>query len=104
MPSAGRLMNANPQTAAEKVRKTYRDVRAQLSHLDLDAAVPDGVSAFAKKAMAQTSAALSSFSLNAFDESLTTFERSFGGAGKVLPHSTARSSTSSAAMLMRASS
>jgi len=47
-------MNANPQAAAGQVRKTYRDVTAQLGHLGLDAAGPEGVRALAQKAVAQS--------------------------------------------------
>ena len=74
-------MNANPQAAAEQARKTYRDVAAQLSHLGLDTAVPEGVRALAEKAVAQTRELYDS-SKDAFDASLTTFERSFDAAGQ----------------------
>jgi phasin len=75
------MMNANPQAAAEQVRKTYRDVTAQLGHLGLDTAVPEGVRALAEKAVAQTREAYDR-SKDAFDVSLTTFERSFDAAGQ----------------------
>jgi phasin len=75
------MMNANPQAAAEQARKTYRDVAAQLGHLGLDTAVPEGVRALAEKAVAQTREAYD-HSLDAFDASLTTFERSFDAAGQ----------------------
>jgi phasin len=75
------MMNANPQAAAEQVRKTYRDVTAQLGHLGLDTAVPEGVRALAEKAVAQTREAYDR-SKDAFDASLTTFERSFDAAGQ----------------------
>src|SRR3990170_6752299 len=71
----------NPQAAAEQARKTYRDVEAQLGHLGLDTAVPEGVRALAEKAVAQTRDAYDR-SLDAFDASLTTFERSFDAAGQ----------------------
>ena len=74
-------MNANPQAAAEQARKTYRDVAAQLSHLGLDTAIPEGVRALAEKAVAQTRE-LYDRSKDAFDASLTTFERSFDAAGQ----------------------
>ena len=74
-------MNANPQAAAEQARKTYRDVAAQLGHLGLDTAVPEGVRALAEKAVAQTREAYDR-SKDAFDASLTTFERSFHAAGQ----------------------
>jgi len=70
-----------PQAAAEQARKTYRDVAAQLGHLGLDTAVPEGVRALAEKAVAQTRDAYDR-SLDAFDASLTTFERSFDAAGQ----------------------
>jgi phasin len=71
----------NPQAAAEQARKTYRDVAAQLGHLGLDTAVPEGVRALAEKTVAQTRDAYDR-SLDAFDASLTTFERSFDAAGQ----------------------
>ena len=74
-------MNANPQVASEQARKTYRDVAAQLGHLGLDTAVPEGVRTLAEKAVAQTREAYDR-SLDAFDASLTTFERSFDAAGQ----------------------
>lgn len=74
-------MNANPQAAAEQVRKTYRDVTAQLGHLGLDAAVPEGVRALAQRAVAQTREVYDR-SKDAFDASLTTFERSLDAAGQ----------------------
>jgi phasin len=74
-------MNANPQAAAEQARKTYRDVAARLGYLGLDTAVPEGVRALAEKAVEQTRNAYGR-SLDAFDTSLTTFERSFDAAGQ----------------------
>ena len=74
-------MNANPQAAAEQVRKTYRDVTTQLGHLGLDTAVPEGVRALAEKTVAQTRQVYDR-SLDAFDASLTTFERTFDAAGQ----------------------
>ena len=74
-------MNANPQAAAEQARKTYRDVAAQLGHLGLDTAIPEGVRALAEKAVAQTREVYDR-SKDAFDASLTTFERSFDAAGQ----------------------
>ena len=95
-------MNANPQAAAEQARKTYRDVAAQLSHLGLDTAIPEGVRALAEKAVAQTRE-LYDRSKDAFDASLTTSRDPSTLPDKVLPRSTARSSTSPAAMSMLAS-
>ena len=74
-------MNANPQAAAEQARKTYRDVAAQLGHLGLDTAVPEGVRALAEKVVAQTREVYDR-SKDAFDASLTTFESSFDAAGQ----------------------
>jgi len=77
-------MNANPQVTAEQARKTYRDVAARLGHLGLDTAVPEGVRTLAEKTVAQTRQAYdrSLDALDAFDASLTTFERSFDAAGQ----------------------
>ena len=72
-------MNANPQAAAEQARKTYRDMAAQLGKLGLDTAIPEGVRAL--KTRAETRKAYDR-SLDAFDTSLTTFERSFEAAGQ----------------------
>jgi hypothetical protein len=82
MPSADRrtMMNANPQAAADQARAAYRDMTAQLGR-PLDAAVPEGVRPLTEKAVAQTRATYH-HSLNAFDASLTAFERSFEGAGQ----------------------
>ncbi len=76
-------MNAtsNPQTAAEQAPKKYRDVTTQLGHLGLDTAVPEGVRALAEKTVAQTRQVYDR-SKDAFDASLTTFERSFDAAGQ----------------------
>jgi phasin len=53
----------------------------QLGHFDLDTAVPEGVRALAEKTVAQTREAYDRSS-DAFDASLTTFERSFEAAGQ----------------------
>ena len=52
----------------------------QLGHLGLETAVPEGVRALAEKSVAQTRQAYDR-SLDAFDTSLTTFERTFDAAG-----------------------
>jgi phasin len=75
------MMNANPQAAAEQVRKTYRDVTAQLGHLGLDPAIPERVRDLAKKAVAHTREVCDR-SMDAFDASVAAFERSFDAAGK----------------------
>jgi phasin len=71
----------NPQAAADQARAVYRDMTAQLGHLGLDTAVPEGVRALAEKTVAQTREAYDR-SKDAFDASLTTFERSFDAAGQ----------------------
>jgi len=77
------MMNdlSNPQAAAEQARKNYRDVTTQLGHLGLDTSVPEEVRATAEKTVAQTREAHDR-SKDAFDASLTTFERSFDAAGQ----------------------
>jgi len=71
----------NPQAAADQARAAYRHMTDQLGHLGLDTAVPEGVRALAEKTVAQTRQAYDR-SLDAFDASLTTFERSFDAAGQ----------------------
>ena len=75
-------MNAtyNPQ-AADQARTAYRDMTAQLGHLGLDTAIPESVRALAEKTVAQTREAYDR-SKDAFDASVTTFERSFDAAGQ----------------------
>jgi phasin len=77
------LMTAthNPQRTTDQARDTYRRVTDQLGNLGFDAAVPEGVRALAEKSVAQTRQAYDR-SLDAFDASLTTFERSFDAAGQ----------------------
>ncbi|MGB6767793.1 MAG: phasin family protein [Methyloceanibacter sp.] len=76
-------MNAtyNPQAAADQARTAYRDMAAQLGHLGLDTAIPESVRALAEKTVAQTREAYDR-SKDAFDASVTTFERSFDAAGQ----------------------
>jgi phasin len=71
----------NPQSAADQARATYRNMTNQLGHLGLDTAVPEGVRALAEKSVAQTREAYDR-SNDAFDASVTTFERSFDAAGQ----------------------
>jgi phasin len=71
----------NPQAAADQARAAYRNMTDQLGDLGLDTAVPEGVRALAEKSVAQTREAYD-HSLDAFDASLTTFERSFDAAGQ----------------------
>jgi hypothetical protein len=71
----------NPQTGIDQARATYRRMTDQLGHLGLDAAVPDGVRALAENSVAHTRQAYDR-SLDAFDTSLTTFERTFDAAGQ----------------------
>jgi phasin len=75
-------MNATPNPkAAEQAGAAYRRTTDELGHLGLDTAVPEGVRAFAEKAVAQTRDAYDR-SWDAFDASLTTFERTFDAAGQ----------------------
>jgi phasin len=71
----------NPQAAADQARTAYRKMTDQLGNLGFDTAVPEGVRALAEKSVAQTRQAYDR-SLDAFDVSLTTFERSFDAAGQ----------------------
>ena len=71
----------NPQTAADQARATYRRMTDQLGHLGLDTAVPESVRALAEKSVAQTRQAYDR-SLDAFDTSLMTLERTFDAAGQ----------------------
>jgi phasin len=71
----------NPKAAADQARAAYRKTTDQLGHLGLDTALPEGVRALAEKAVAQTRAA-SDRSWDAFDASLTTFEKTFDAAGQ----------------------
>jgi phasin len=68
----------NPIAAADQARRKTTD---QLGNLGLDTAVPEGVRALAEQAVAQTRKAYDR-SLDAFDASLTTFERTFDAAGQ----------------------
>ena len=70
----------NPH-AADQARTAYRDMTAQLGHLGLDTAIPESVRALAEKTVAQTREAYDR-SKDAFDASVTTFERSFDAAGQ----------------------
>jgi phasin len=76
-------MNAtyNPQGAADQARKAYRNVAAEVSHLHLDTTIPEGVRDLAQKTVAQTREAFDR-STDAFDASVTTFERAFDAAGQ----------------------
>ena len=71
----------NPQRATDQNRDAYRRMTDQLGNLGFDTAVPEGVRALAEKSVAQTRQAYDR-SLDAFDASLTTFERSFDAAGQ----------------------
>jgi phasin len=71
----------NPKAAADQARAAYRKTTGQLGNLGLDTAVPEGVRALAEQAVAQTRKAYDR-SLDAFDASLTTFERTFDAAGE----------------------
>ena len=71
----------NPHAAADQARATYRAATAQLGQLGLDTAVPEDVRALAVKTVAQSREAYDR-SKDAFEASLTTFERSFDAAGQ----------------------
>jgi phasin len=71
----------NPHAVADQARAAYRKMTDQLGQLGLDTAVPEGVRALAEKSVAQTRQACDR-SFDAFDASLTTFERSFEAAGQ----------------------
>jgi len=71
----------NPQAGTDQARAAYRDMTDQLGHLGLDTAVPESVRALAEKTVAQTREAYDR-SLDAFDASVTTFEKSFDAAGQ----------------------
>jgi phasin len=71
----------NPKTAADQARVAYSKMTDQLGHLGFDTAVPEGMRALAEKTLAETRKAYDR-SLDAFDTSLTTFERSFDAAGQ----------------------
>jgi phasin len=73
--------NHNPQAAADQARVAYGKTTDQLGNLGLDTAVPEGVRALAEKSVAQARDAYDR-SWDAFDASLTTFERTFDAAGQ----------------------
>jgi phasin len=75
------IVTHNPKAAADQARAAYRRTTDHLGHLGLDTAVPEGVRALAEKAVAQTREA-SDRSWDAFDASLTTFEKTFDAAGQ----------------------
>ena len=74
-------MNDNPQTGAEQARKQYRDVTTQLGHIGLDTAIPEGVRDVAENTVAHTREAFDR-SMDAFEASVATFEKSFYAAGE----------------------
>jgi len=74
-------MTATHRATTDQARADYRHVTDQLGNLGLDTAVPEGVRALAEKTVAQTRGAYDR-SLDDFDASVTTFERSFDAAGQ----------------------
>ena len=74
-------MTATTNPTAAQASEAYRNMTDKLGHLGLDTAVPEGVRALADNAVAQTREAYDR-SKDAFDASLTTFERSFDAAGQ----------------------
>ena len=71
----------NPHRTIDPASAAYRRMTDQLGNLGFDTAVPEGVRALAEKTLAQTRQAYDR-SMDAFDASLTTFERSFDAAGQ----------------------
>ena len=71
----------NPQAGTDQARAAYRHMTDQLGNLGLDTAIPERVRDLAEKTVAQTRVAYDR-SMDAFDASLTTFERSFDAAGQ----------------------
>ncbi len=71
----------SPQAAAETARAAYRDMTGQLGKLGLDTAIPEGVRALADRTVRQNRGVYD-YSLNAFDASVSTFERSFDAVGQ----------------------
>lgn len=71
----------NFKSAAAPASAAYLNTTEQLSHLGLNASVPEGVSELAEKNVAQ-SRDVYNRSRDAFDASLTTFEESFDAAGQ----------------------
>jgi phasin len=71
----------NPRAAADQARATYRAATAQLGQLGLDTTIPEDMRAVAVKTVAQSREAYDR-SKDAFEASLTTFERSFDAAGQ----------------------
>src|SRR5665809_975 len=62
----------NPQAAAGQASATYRNMTDKLGHLGLDTVVPEGVRSLAEKTVTREAY---DRSMDAFDASLTTFER-----------------------------
>jgi phasin len=71
----------NAQATADQARAAYRQTTDQLGRLGLDTTVPEGVRALAEKSVARTREVYDR-SFDAFDASVTTFERSFDAAGQ----------------------
>jgi len=71
----------NPRAAADQDRNEYRNMTAQLGLLGLDTSIPEAVRTAAEKTVAQSREAYDR-SKDALDESIATFERSFGAAGQ----------------------
>ena len=71
----------NLRAATDQARATYRQMTDQLGKMGFDTAVPEGVRALAEKSVAQSRQAYDR-SQDAFDSTLTTFERSFDAASQ----------------------
>lgn len=72
-------MTATNRASTDPARAACRHTTDQLVNLGLDTAVPEGVRSFAEKSLAQTRE-FYDLSFDAFDASVTTFQRSFEAA------------------------
>ncbi len=73
--------NHDLNDAAARARKSYRDVTAKLGLLGFNTAIPESVRAIAEQSVAQTRQATDR-SMDAFETSVATFEKSFDAAGQ----------------------
>lgn len=73
--------NYDLKAAAEQTRKSYRDMTSKLGLLGFDSAIPEAVRTMAEQGVAQTRQATDR-SMDAFETSVATFEKSFDAAGQ----------------------
>ena len=71
----------SPQAAADQAGKAYRNMTTQLGQLGFNTDIPEGVRDLAEKTVAQ-SREVYDRSADAFDASVSTFEKSFDAAGQ----------------------